>query len=89
MVAAALELTTYTNDFGRDELIVEVPLQHFKRVRQIIEGVGECVEDWPWHAEDIQDLGFEAVLGVAASALRMTETAIRGNEDLCSALQLC
>ncbi|MFC7723613.1 hypothetical protein ACFQW6_00750 [Nocardioides sp. GCM10028917] len=88
VVAAALDLVTYTNEFGSDELIVEVPLEHFERVRQIIDGIGECSEGWPWHAEDVQELGFEAVLRAAADALGMTETAILAKEDLCSVLRL-
>ena len=88
VVAAALDLTTYPNDSGRGELIVEVPRQHVARVRRIIEAIGDFGEDWPWYAEDTQDLGFEAVLSMAADALDMDEASLLANENLARALRL-
>lgn len=84
VVAAVLDLQTGSNDDGRDELIVWVPVDQFPHVHRLIDRLGENPEDWPWRNEEDR----ERQLALAAEVLGISPAALADNGDLLDALQM-
>ncbi|MEZ0579269.1 hypothetical protein [Nocardioides sp. MH1] len=84
VVTAALDLHSWRNRGGRDELVVAVPLERAVRVVRLIERLEKHEpEAWPWCDVDVED-----PVGLAAEVLGLSPAEVAANDQLMEALRL-
>lgn len=84
VVATAFGLAIRRNYHGRDELIVDVPLDRFGDVARVIAALGEEPGGWPWldpADHTYFDVDFNRRIALAAQALGLRIPAVAGNND--------
>ena len=84
LISGLLDLDTWSNDEGRDELVVHMRLSQFGRAATLIDRLGEEAEAWPWFDEDAEGRELE----VAAATLDIPVADLAANQDLLKALRI-
>jgi hypothetical protein len=87
IVATRFDLATRSNDEERNELVVEVPLDQFSAIAEVMDGLGDEPGLWPWCDEDLEG-DLPRRIALAAEVLELQPEELENDQGLLELLRI-